>query len=134
MIIESPVVEAGASAEMLFETLRNPAMLESVLPAEQVSNFEATETGCSFKVTGGFVINIERVSEERPGLIQFASQKGTPIRFDLKVLIASLAADKSSVQVRCDADLNPFMKMMVEKPLQAIFIGMAEAIERKYPI
>lgn len=134
VIIESPVVEAGASAEVLFETLRNPATLESVLPSDQVSGFEATETGCSFKVTGGFAIIIERVSEERPGLIQFASQKGTPIRFDLKVLITPLASDKASVQVQCDADLNPFMKMMAEKPLQAIFSGMAEAVQRKYPV
>jgi hypothetical protein len=67
-------------------------------------------------------------------LIQFASQKGTPIRFDLKVLIAPLAADRASVQVQCDADLNPFMKMMAEKPLQAIFSGMAEAVQLKYPV
>lgn len=134
MIIESPVVEVGASAEVLFDTLRNPATLESVLPTDQVSEFKSTETGCSFKVTGGFAIVIERVTEKRPGLIQFASQKGTPIRFDLKVLIAPLAADRASVQVQCDADLNPFMKMMAEKPLQAIFSGMAEAVQLKYPV
>mgnify|MGYP001626589316 CR=1 FL=1 len=134
MIIESPVVEAGASAEVLFDTLRNPAALESVLPTDQVSEFKSTETGCSFKVTGGFAVVIERVTEKRPGLIQFASQKGTPIRFDLKVLIAPLSADRASVQVQCDADLNPFMKMMAEKPLQAIFRGMAEAVQLKYPV
>ena len=134
MIIESPLVQAGASAEVLFEALRSPAMLESVLPSNQISEFEATDSGCSFKVAGGFAIVIERVSEERPTLIQYASQKGTPIRFDLHVLIEAMEAKKASLQVRCDADLNPFMKMMAEKPLQAIFNGMAEAVQQQYPV
>jgi hypothetical protein len=66
--------------------------------------------------------------------VRFASQKGTPIRFDLDVVIVPLEDGKASLQVRCDADLNPFMKMMAEKPLQAIFSGMASAVERKFPV
>ena len=66
--------------------------------------------------------------------MRYASQKGTPIRFDLDVEIVPLEEGKASLQVRCDADLNPFMKMMAEKPLQAIFSGMASTVELKFPL
>ena len=134
MIIESPIIVAGATAETLFDSLRQPANLEEVLPTDHISEFEATNDSCSFKVTGGFTVVIQRVKEERPTLVRFASQKGTPIRFDLDVVIVPLEDGKASLQVRCDADLNPFMKMMAEKPLQAIFSGMASAVERKFPV
>lgn len=134
MIIESQVIQAGISADSLFDSLKDPARLEEFLPSNQVSDFTASESGCSFKVTGGFAIGIERTEEEKPALIRFESQKGTPIRFILDVLIQSLSNETSSMQVRCDADLNPFMKMMAEKPLQAIFSGMADAVVQKYPL
>ena len=134
MIIESQVIQAGVSADALFDSLRSPAQLEEFLPSNQVSDFTASESGCSFKVTGGFSIGIERTGEEKPFLVRFESQKGTPIRFILDVLIQSLSNETSSLQVRCDADLNPFMKMMAEKPLQAIFSGMADAVMQKYPL
>lgn len=134
MIIESPIILAGASAETLFEALRQPANLEEVLPADQISEFEASDDSCSFKVTGGFAVVIQRVKEEPPTLVCYASQKGTPIRFDLDLVIVPMEEEKASLQVRCDADLNPFMKMMAEKPLQAIFSGMASAVERKFPV
>ena len=74
MIIESPIIVAGASAETLFDSLRQPANLEEVLPTEQISEFEATNDSCSFKVTGGFTVVIQRVKEERPTLVRYASQ------------------------------------------------------------
>ena len=134
MIIESQIIEAGISANSLFDSMRSPAQLEEFLPSNQVSDFLASESGCSFKVTGGFSIAIDRIRDERPTLVRFESQKGTPIRFVLDVLIESLEAEVSSLQVRCDADLNPFMKMMAEKPLHAIFNGIAEAVLEKYPV
>lgn len=133
MIIESPVVSAGVSATELHQFLREPANLQDVLPEDQVKEFQATEDSCAFNVTGGFRIIIKRTEEEAPNRIRFESQKGTPIRFTLEVLITRTEESSCEVQVRCDADLNPFMKMMAEKPLQAIFNAMGEAVAAKFP-
>jgi carbon monoxide dehydrogenase subunit G len=134
MIIESPAITCGRSAEFLAEHLGTPSNLEALLPAEHVSDFQSEGDSCSFKVTGGFQVVLLRVDSEKANAVRYVSQKGTPIRFTLDVLIEPVSDASGTVQIHCDADLNPFMKMMAEKPLQNIFQGMAAAAESAFPV
>lgn len=133
MIIKSPLALVGCTSEVLFDFVSNLENLESLLPSDQVESFQLNGDVCKFKVAGGFDIVIKKTSEERPECIQFNSLQGTPIRFGLTVRIESLE-NGANVQVVCDADLNPFMKMMAEKPLQEIFDGMVEKIVGRFPL
>ncbi len=133
MEIKSPIAQVGCSAEVLFDFVANLENLEGLLPSDQVQAFQLNGDVCQFKVTGGFDVVIKKTLEEQPQHIQFSSQHGTPIRFVLSVRIEPM--DKgSSVQVVCDADLNPFLRMMAEKPLQKMFDGMVEKIVMQFPI
>ena len=133
MEIKSPIVKAGCTAEELFDFVSKLENLEALLPEDQVQSFQLNGDVCKFKVTGGFDIVIKKTSEERPKFIQFNSQQGTPIRFGLEVRIE--ASDSGTkVQVICDAQLNPFLQMMAEKPLQNIFDGMVEKIVSRFPV
>lgn len=134
MIIESPVISVGRSVEFLREHLSNPANLEALLPSEHVTAFACENDQCSFKVTGGFSVIIKCEPTDLPNRVRYSSQKGTPIRFELDIILGATADLQSSLQVVCDADLNPFMKMMAEKPLQAIFSGMAAAAQSAFPV
>lgn len=134
MIIESPVITCGRSAAFLHEYLSNPSNLEPLLPGEYVNTFTAEGDSCSFKVTGGFDVVLKRVESESDHIVRYASQKGTPIRFTLDVIIDPQGDKASSLHIQCDAELNPFMKMMAEKPLQNIFQGMAVAAEKAFPV
>ena len=133
MEIKSPIAQVGCTSEVLFDFVSNLENLESLLPSDQVESFQLDGDVCQFKVAGGFDVVIKKTSEERPEFIQFSSQQGTPIRFGLTVKMESLD-NGSNVQVVCDADLNPFMKMMAEKPLQKIFDGMVEKIVGRFPL
>lgn len=134
MMIESPVITCGQTPEFLHSYISEPSNLEALLPTEHVQSFAAEGDGCTFKVTGGFDIVLKRTDGEPPRMVRYVSQKGTPIRFTLDVIIEAIGEAMSTVQIQCDADLNPFMKMMAEKPLQKIFQGMAEAAERSFPV
>ncbi|MBL6627956.1 MAG: hypothetical protein ISP50_07650 [Cryomorphaceae bacterium] len=134
MIIESPVITCGRSTAFLHEYLSDPSNLKPLLPEEHVNTFSAEGDSFSFKVTGGFDVLLKRVEGESGRIVRYASQKGTPIRFTLDVIIESLGDEASSLRIQCDADLNPFMKMMAEKPLQSIFQGMAVAAEKAFPV
>lgn len=134
MIIESPVITCGQTPEYLHAHISEPSNLEALLPKEHVQSFHAEGDGCAFKVTGGFDIVLKRSEGEAPRVVRYASQKGTPIRFTLDVIIEPVGTATSTVQIQCDADLNPFMKMMAEKPLQNIFQGMAAAAEKAFPV
>ena len=133
MEIKSPIAQVGCTSEVLFDFVSNLENLESLLPSDQVQSFQLDGDVCKFKVAGGFDIVIKKTSEERPECIQFSSQQGTPIRFGLTVRIEALD-NRANVQVVCDADLNPLMKMMAEKPLQKIFDGMVEKIVGRFPL
>jgi carbon monoxide dehydrogenase subunit G len=133
MMIESPTIAVGRSAEFLKSHLSEPANLAELLPADHVQEFKAEGAECQFKVTGGFNVVIKRVDEPNPHRVKYVSQKGTPIRFELEVVLEPEGEHHCSLQIQCDADLNPFMKMMAEKPLQAIFSGMAAAAESAFP-
>ena len=133
MEIKSPIAKAGCTAEELFDFVSKVENLEALLPEDQVQSFQLNGDVCKFKVQGGFDVIIKKTSEQRPKLIQFNSQQGTPIRFGLEVRIE--ASDTGTeVQVVCDAQLNPFMRMMAEKPLQNIFDGMVEKIVNRFPL
>jgi carbon monoxide dehydrogenase subunit G len=134
MIIESPVITCGKTPEFLHAHISEPGNLEALLPKEHVQSFAAEGDGCTFKVTGGFDIVLKRTEGEAPRVVRYASQKGTPIRFNLEIIIEASGDAESTVQIQCDADLNPFMKMMAEKPLQNIFQGMAAAAEEAFPV
>ncbi|MBN31342.1 MAG: hypothetical protein CL845_05035 [Crocinitomicaceae bacterium] len=134
MIIESPIISCGRSAAFLHEYLSNPTNLEPLLPVEHVNAFQAEGDSCSFKVAGGFDVVLKCIDGEEPVIVRYESQKGTPIRFTLHVVIEPQGDEVSTLQIQCDADLNPFMKVMAEKPLQNIFRGMAAAAEKAFPI
>lgn len=133
MMIESPSIAVGRSAEFLKAHLSDPSNLAELLPAEHVQEFSSEGSQCQFKVTGGFHVIIKNVEEPNPHRVKYVSQKGTPIRFALDVVMEPDGTDACNLQIQCDADLNPFMKMMAEKPLQAIFTGMASAAQSAFP-
>lgn len=133
MMIESPAISVGRSAEFFKSHLSDPANLAALLPADHVQDFKADGAECQFTVTGGFTVIMKNVEESDPHRVKYVSQKGTPIRFELDVVLEPQGEDCCSIQIQCDADLNPFMKMMAEKPLQAIFSGMAAAAESAFP-
>ena len=134
-LIESPVVNLGATAQALTELVSVPAQLEALLPADKVSDFEATEDGCSFKVPGGIAIVLGR-DEVVPGeRVRYGSRKGTPIRFLLDLVFVPVPgnSERCDAQVSCQADLNPFTKMMAEKALTHLFEAIAANLRSAYP-
>lgn len=131
--IESPRVTVGTTSAALREYFAVPANLESFLPADKISAFEATTEGCSFKLPGG--INIVLGLEPAPveDAVRYASRKGTPIRFHLDLHFND-AGEHTEGRIVCEADLNPFTRMMAEKPLQELFNHIAGELQSRYPL
>lgn len=129
--IESPTVRVGTTPDALRELVRVPANLEGLLPAGKISDFSADAAGCHFKLPGGIAIHLGL--EEVHGLTRYASRKGTPIRFHLDIHIDQASDNASDAKIVCEADLNPFTRMMAEKPLKELFDHIAATLEQRYP-
>ena len=132
--IESPTVSLNSAATDVARDFQNWTTFEELLSAGPVSDFKADGDRCSFKVTGGVSIHLVRTSE--PGLTEgqvltLATEAPTPVKFTLDVNVV-VAGEGCTCQVGCDADLNPFTKMMVEPALKGLFGQMADTLQARY--
>jgi hypothetical protein len=72
-----------------------------------------------------------KIIEKTPNtLIKIISNGGkVPFAFTLNVILAEVSPTQTSGQLFFEADLNPMMSMMVEKPLRNFFNLLAEKMK-----
>ncbi|MEY4288406.1 MAG: hypothetical protein RLZZ30_494 [Bacteroidota bacterium] len=127
MIIQSSTSLVSASIEAIQSFVRNPRNLDKLLPADKISQFEATDTRCSFVVQGGIKINLI-LEESTDSNVCYRSGEGSPFPFTLKIFL-NQEGDQTAGFVVFDGEINGFLKMMVEKPLKSLFEGMIERMK-----
>jgi carbon monoxide dehydrogenase subunit G len=115
--IESDEVIIEKSPNEVFEFLTNCNNLQQIMP-EQVTDWISTESDCSFTIKGMASLGME-IAEKTQGMPIKIIRKGKA-PFDFNMFYNILPADdgKTKLQIAFDADLNPFLKMMAEKPLR----------------
>lgn len=87
----------------------------------QVTNWQSTENDCYFTISGMASIGM-KITEKVPNtLIRIASNGKVPFNFTLNITLTEMSASQTTGQLTFEADLNPMMSMMVEKPLRNFF-------------
>jgi hypothetical protein len=128
MIIESTKVIVNASAESISTFLRDSTNLIHILPQDKISDWKSTDTACSFKVQGGVMISLIQDGNEGNHKVFMKSGEKSPFPFRLTIYIEDNGAN-SNGYIEFDGELNMFLKMMVEKPLTALFNYMSEKLK-----
>ena len=118
--LESDIVEIDNSASNVFNFLSDFNNFKSLMPSS-VTNWQSTADTCSFTLSGMATIGMRIVEKSPVERIKINSEGKVPFEFELEVRIISLAENKCSGQLVFDSDMNPMMKMMVEKPLSGFF-------------
>ena len=132
--IESPVVALSAGPERVARDFQDWTTFGELLGAGPVSDFSSEGDTCTFKVTGGVAIHLLRTSDNSATtgtVLTLVTQAPTPVKFNLEVIVQP-DGEGCSCQVGCDADLNPFTKMMVEPALKGLFAQMAQTLQARY--
>tara|TARA_B100001109_G_C18625959_1_gene363763 strand:- start:74 stop:481 length:408 start_codon:yes stop_codon:yes gene_type:complete len=132
--IESPVVALSAAPELVARDFQDWNTFGELLGAGPVSDFSSEGDTCTFKVTGGVAIHLLRTSDNSATtgtVLTLVTQAPTPVKFNLEVNVQP-NGERSTCQVGCDADLNPFTKMMVEPALKGLFAQMAQTLQARY--
>lgn len=129
--IESQKVDVKASQEEIFDFLMDLQNLEKLLPEGKVSDFKAEENHCSFKVMGAYKIGLQHKSNSKPNNIVLQSDTDSPFPFDLDIKIDQISEGSSAYMVS-NADINFFLKQMVEKPLKALFDHIAGELKNHF--
>lgn len=118
--IESDKVEIENSAENIFNYLSDFNNFGSLMPP-QVSNWQSTAEECTFTINGMASIGMKIVDKIPTKKIIISSNGKVPFEFTLFVLIDEMGANKCSGQLLFESELNPMLKMMVQKPLGNFF-------------
>jgi hypothetical protein len=87
------------------------------LMPELISNWEAKPDSCTFEIKGIITMGM-RITERIPmQRIMMTGEGKIPFNFTLNCYLQPVSDFVSDVQMVIDADMNPFMAMMAEKPL-----------------
>ncbi len=123
--IESKHVEIARSAQDIYTFLQDMNNFQQLLPQDRISEWKSDGKSCSFKVQGAATIGL-MLDGGTPGEnVRMKSTERSPFPFTLDVRLAGSNGSTQAFQV-FEADLNPFIKMMVESPLKNLFDHIAD--------
>lgn len=114
--LESEKVEINKPASEIYSWFCNVNNYQLLMP-DQVEDWVSTENDCSFNIKGMASLGMA-IEEKTPcNQIKLLRKGKAPFDFALFCNINEVQEGKSILQLAFDADLNPFLKMMAEKPL-----------------
>lgn len=130
MKIESKKVTVAADGEVVYDYIIDLNNFKNLLPEDRISEWESTTEYCSFKVQGTATIDLHLKESERPSRILLESGERSPFSFTLEIFLDSTDGSTTAYQLMT-ADINPFLKMMVEKPLSNLFDFIADRLVKE---
>ena len=104
--------------------------IEKLLPAGKYSDWKSVTQWCSFKIQGAYTIVLNFVSATPHSEVRYASGDGSPFSFTLTSYLHEEGAGTNGY-MKCEADINPFLKMVVQGPLKNLFDYMAERLTQQ---
>lgn len=109
--------------------LRNLDQVGNLLPADKISDFTFDADTVSFRVDPVGKVTFHVVEREPNKLVKFKSEK---LPFDIFLWVQLVGKPKSDTHLRVTvkADLNPFIKGMVDKPMREVVEKLSDALTR----
>jgi len=126
--IESKEVEIAKPAQDLYTFLSDMNNFEQLLPAGRISEWTSDGKSCSFKVQGAATIGLMLDGGTPPGHLKMKATERSPFPFTLDTYLEEKDGTTKS-RLEFNADLNTFIKMMVEKPLKNLFDHIADRMK-----
>jgi carbon monoxide dehydrogenase subunit G len=134
--IESKQVEIGKPAADLYAFLQDMNNFKQLLPQDKISDWQSDGVSCSFKVAGAATIGLMLDGGTPPGpvggparsVVRLKATDRSPFPFTLDVNLEEANGTTRLGQV-FEAELNTFLKMMVERPLQNLFDHIADKMK-----
>ena len=124
MKLETPTVALSKTPAGLQEAFADTQRLSAMMP-EAVERFVALEYGFEFGLKGLPTVTLEK-AEDRADATVWKSVAG-PLKFTLTCLLEPTGTG-TNARVAFEGDVNPMMRMMVERPLQNFLNQLAEKL------
>ncbi len=126
---ESGIKHIPYSQEAVYATLSDLSNIEKVrdrLPEDKVKDLAFDRDNISISAPMGSV-SMRIVEREEPKCIKFATEN-SPVAANLWIQIVPEGDNACKMRLTIKADINPFIKAMVSKPLQDGIEKMADVL------
>lgn len=114
--IESEKTEIQKPVAEVFGFLSNFNNFQKLMPP-QVTNWSSTEEECTFTISGMATIGMKIVEKTPVTYLKITSNGKVPFSFFLHIKLEETGPAACRGQLVFEAELNPMLKMMAEKPL-----------------
>ena len=128
---ESSIREIQAPQQKVYDLLSNLENLEKVrdrVPEEKLKDFSFDHDSLSVNVPPVGSISMRIVEREEPKTIKFETEQ-SPVPFNFWIQLLPVTNDSCKMKLTIKAELNPFIKTMVQKPLQEGLEKIADALQ-----
>lgn len=110
-----------SATDNLFDFMGDFNNFKHLLPEDKIENFECTSEQCSFGIKGLVPLTI-KIKERHPkSKITFETLGLAKFVFTLHIHLLP----NQTTNVQLEGDMNPFIKVMAEKPLSELVNTMA---------
>lgn len=130
MQILSQEVEIKASTNQVLDFISVSSNIEKLLPQDKITDFKFDESSCSFKVQGGIIISLIQAGRDENKLYLKSGDK-SPFPFKLTIHTFT-TQDGCKGFIEFNGEVNAFLKMLVEKPLSALFNHMTDKMKEQF--
>ena len=127
---ESSVKIIPYSQERVYEKLSDLSNLEKIkdrLPEDKVKDISFDTDTLSFSVTPVGQLILKIVEREPCNYIKLETTN-SPLSFSLVIQLMSTSEEECNIKIAISMEINPFMKAMVQKPLQEGLEKMVEML------
>lgn len=127
---ESSIKQVPYPQQAVYNNISDLTNLEKVrdrVPEDKVQGFSFDQDTVSINVAPVGELKLRICDREEPKCVKFETVQ-SPVPFNVWVQVLPVDENSSKMKVTVKAELNPFIKGMVEKPLQEGVEKIADAL------
>ena len=127
---ESSVKQIPYPQQAVYDNISDLRNLEKVtdpVPEDTVSDFTFDEDTVGINIQPVGELKLRIIEREEPKCVKFETVQ-SPVPFNVWIQVLPVDEQNSKMKVTVKAELNPFIKSMVEKPLQEAVEKIADAL------
>ena len=116
----SEIKTIPCSNGIVYETLsdlNNLEKLKNRIPSDKIEDFTFDSDSCSFSVQPVGKVRFSIVNREPPKTIKLIADQ-SPMEVSMWIQLKETSEQETKMKLTVKADLNPFLKPMLSKPLQ----------------
>ena len=128
---ESSVRHIQYSQQAVYNMLSDLGNIERIsdrIPKDKLEGFRFDHDSIAIKAAPVGEITLRVIEREEPKCIKFETEQ-SPVPFNLWIQIVAVDETTCKIKLTVKADLNPFIKGMVSKPLQEALEKIADTLE-----